>query len=74
MPRYEVKVVRIVSYGEYAWIEVEADDEYHAKALALEQAEDDDDDTTGWRTRESWIADGGETEAEYCREVKDEHS
>jgi hypothetical protein len=70
MPRYEVRLARITSYSEYAWVEVEADDEYHARALALEQEEDD----LGWRTRESWVPEGGDTYTEECEEVKDEHS
>jgi hypothetical protein len=64
MPKYEVRLTRITSYSEYAWVEVEADDEYHARALALEENEDELD----WRTRESWVPDGGETEVEECRE------
>jgi hypothetical protein len=70
MPRYEVRLVRISSICERAYVEVEADDEYHAKALALEVEADE----LEWYTRDIWIADGGETEAEDCREVKDDQA
>ena len=71
MPRYDVKLGRAVTTYETTWCEVEADDEYHARALAIDIANDTPDELN-WRTVESY--DAGDVEAEECREVKDDQA
>ena len=66
MPKYEVRLGRISRIYERAYITVEADDDYHAKALALEIDEDDMD----WHSYDSET----DVEVEACREVKDDQA
>jgi hypothetical protein len=54
---------------ERAYITVEADDEYHAGALAYDICFDDE---VSWEVRDSDLFSETDVEVEECREVKDE--
>jgi len=70
MPRYEVRLGRTSRIYERAYVEVEADDEYHAGALAYNIGVEDDE--VSWDVRDSDLFSDTDVEVEACREVKDD--
>ena len=65
MPRYEAQLGRARCVYEHAYVIVDADDEHHAKALALEIDQDDMD----WHRYDGELFD--EVRVEASKEVKE---
>jgi 1,2-phenylacetyl-CoA epoxidase PaaB subunit len=72
MPRYEVRLGRTSRIYERAYVTVEADDEYHAGALAYNIGVENDADEVSWDVRDSDLFSETDVEVEAWREVKDD--
>ena len=71
MPKYEVRLGRMSRIYERAIRQVEADDEYHASALAYNIGVENDEDEVSWDMRDCGAVQRDARSGRY-REIKDD--